>query len=58
MNLFLVKIKKIVSSLLIVAMFQMILSPLFLNQTFAAAPFTDDVSSLPVQSDIIQIDVT
>ncbi|MBX9809228.1 DUF5011 domain-containing protein, partial [Candidatus Gracilibacteria bacterium] len=48
------------SSFLIVSMFQMILSPLFLNQTYATSSivFTDDVSSGPVQSDFIQIDVT
>ncbi len=37
MNSLLLKVKKIVSSFLIVAMIQMIVSPIFLNQTYATA---------------------
>lgn len=38
MNSLLLKVKKIVSSFLIVAMTQMIVSPIFLNQTYAGTP--------------------
>jgi hypothetical protein len=39
--------KKLISSFLIIAIFQMVISPIFINQAYAAAgiSFTDDVAS-------------
>jgi hypothetical protein len=52
MNSFLLKIKKIVSSFLIVAMTQMIVSPIFLNQTYAAATLSVS-TEVPTPTNIV-----
>jgi hypothetical protein len=59
MDSLLFRIKKIVSFSLIVGIFQMIITPAFIVQTYAASvAFTDDISSSSVQSDMITIDIT